>query len=208
MVARRHPADALSGDPSRAKKATLGWPFSLALNHLLDAEPWARERLAPFAGDTVELRNPPFPDLRFVILPGGKVEAGGDDPALTITLKPDALFNLARGPEHFLRSIEVAGDPRLASEVMTLARHLRWDAEEDLSRLFGDVAAHRLANAARALAAWQVDAARRLTESLADYAVDEKRALIARPEMETFAASVARLRDAVERLEKRLQHLG
>jgi ubiquinone biosynthesis protein UbiJ len=198
----------LNGAPPRTKKATLGWPFSLALNHLLEAEPWARARLAPFAGQTVELRNPPFPTLRFVILPGGTVEAGGADPALTVTLKPDALFNLARGPEHFLRSLEVSGDPKLASEIMALARHLRWDVEEDLSKLFGDVAAHRLADAGRAFAAWQVDAARRLAESLADYAVDEKRVLIARPEMESFADALARLRDAVERLEKRVQRLG
>jgi ubiquinone biosynthesis protein UbiJ len=198
----------LNGAPPRSNKATLGWPFSLALNHLLEAQPWARERLAPFAGETVELRNPPFPSLRFVILPGGRLEAGGADPALTVTLKPDALLGLARGPEHFLRAIDVAGDARLAASVMALARDLRWDAEEDLSKLVGDVAAHRLASALRGFAAWQSDAAHRLAESVADYAVDEKRVLVARPELERFALGVAELRDAVERLEKRLQRLG
>ena len=198
----------MNGAPPRPKKATLGWPFSLALNHLLEAEPWARERLAPFAGQSVELRNPPFPALRFVILPGGRVEAGGETPALIVTLRPDALFNLARGPDYFARSLEVEGDERLAAEVMTLARHLRWDFEEDLARLFGDLAAHRLANAARAFVDWQQDAAKRLAESFADYAVEEKRFLIARPEMEDFAAEVAGLRDAVERLEKRIERLG
>jgi len=198
----------LNGEPPRAKKATLGWPFSLALNHLLASEPWARERLAPFAGQTVELRSPPFPSLRFVILSGGTVEAGGGEPALTVTLKPDALFNLARGPEHFLRSLEVAGDPKLASEAMALARHLRWDAEEDLSKLLGDVAAHRLAEAVRAFAAWQADAIRRVAGSVADYAVEEKRVLMARPDMDRFADAVARLRDAVERLAKRVERLG
>jgi len=179
----------------------------LALNHLLEAEPWARERLAPFAGQTVELRSPPLPPLRVIVLPGGLVEAGGEDPALTITVKPDALSNLARGEEHFMRSVEVSGDPAFAAEVMTLVRHLRWDMEEDLSKLFGDIAAHRLANAARDLAAWHAEAARRLVESLADYAVEEERILIPRADMERFAAEVARLRDAVERLEKRLQRL-
>lgn len=194
--------------PSPISQATFGWPFSLALNHLLDAEPWARERLAPFAGETVEVRNPPFPALRFVILPGGRLEAGGADPALVILLKPDALLALSRGQEHFVRSLEVTGDPKLAAEVMALARHLRWDVEEDLSRLFGDVVAHRLAQAARGFVAWQADAARRLAGSLADYAVDEKHVLVARAELERFSADVARLRDALERLEKRVQRLG
>jgi len=198
----------LTDEPAPRKKATLGWPFSFALNHLLAAEPWARERLAPFAGETIELRGPPFPALHFVILPGGTLEAGGGNPALTITLTPEALLSLARGPEHFARTLEVAGDPRLAAEVSALARHLRWDVEEDLSKLFGDVAAHRIADTGRALARWHADAARRLVDSLADYAVDEKRMLMARPEVDEFAAAVARLRDAVERLEKRVERLA
>ena len=197
----------MTDDGAPRKKATPGWPFSFALNHLLAAEPWARERLAPFAGETIELRGPPFPALRFVILPGGTLEAGGGDPALSVTLTPEALLSLGRGPEHFARSLEVDGNPRLASEVIALARHLRWDVEEDLSRLFGDVAAHRIAEAGRSLARWHVDAARRLVESLADYAVDEKRMLMARDEVDAFAGAVARLRDAVERLEKRIERL-
>ena len=198
----------MSDEPSPRKKATLGWPFSFAFSHLLAAEPWARARLAPFAGETIELRGPPFPPLRFVILPDGTLETGGGDPALTITLTPQALLGLARGPEHFARALEVEGDPGLAAEVSALARHLRWDVEEDLSKLFGDVAAHRIADTGRALARWHADAARRLVDSLVDYAVDEKRVLMARPEVDEFAAAVARLRDAVERLEKRVDLLA
>jgi ubiquinone biosynthesis protein UbiJ len=198
----------LSDEPAPRKKATLGWPFSFAFNRLLAAEPWARARLAPFAGETIELRGPPFPPLHFVILPGGTLEAGGGNPALTITLTPEALVSLARGPEHFARALEVAGDPRLAAEVSALARHLRWDVEEELSKLFGDVAAHRIADTGRSLARWHADAARRLVDALADYAVDEKRMLMARPEVDEFAAAVARLRDALERLEKRVERLA
>ena len=189
-------------------KATLGWPFSFALNRLLEAEPWARERLAPFAGMTVELRAAPLPGLRFVILPGGTLEAGGGDPALTLTVRPDALPALLQSEEHFVRSVDVAGDERLAAEVMMLMRHLRWDAEEDLSRLVGDVAAHRLVGLARGFAAWQADAAQRLAQSLRDYAVEEKRVLVATAEFCRFSAEVARLRDAIDRLEKRVRRLG
>ena len=198
----------MSSAPDRAKKATFGWPFSLALNQLLRDQPWAMERLAPHAGCTLELRNPPFPALRFVILPGGTLEAGGKEPSLVVTLRPNALLGLARGPEHFLRSLEVSGEPGLAAVVMTLARELRWDAEEALSRWVGDIAAHRIANAGRSFLAWQLDAGRRLAESLADYAVDEKRVLIANAELDQFAGELAELRDAVERLEKRIAQFG
>jgi len=69
------------------------------------------------------------------------------------------------------------------------------------------VTAHRIAGAGRSLARWHADAARRLVESLADYAVDEKRMLMPRGEVDEFAGAVARLRDAVERLEKRIARL-
>jgi ubiquinone biosynthesis protein UbiJ len=198
----------LSGERLQAKKATFGWPFSFALNRLLEAEPWARLRLAPFAGEVVELRAPALPVLRFTILPGGRVEAGGEAPALTITLGSGALLGAARGEEHLMRAVEIAGNARLASEVMQLARHLRWDFEEDLARLVGDVAAHRLAEGARALAAWHLDAARRLAAAFGDYVVDEARLLVRRAEHAAFAAELARMRDALERLEKRVRRLG
>ncbi len=189
-------------------KATLGWPFSFALNRLLGADPVARGTLAAFAGMTVELRAPPLPSVRLTILPGGTLEAGGEDAALVLTLRGQALPALLQGEAHFMREVEAAGDPRLASEVMALMRRLRWDAEEDLSKLVGDVAAHRLTGLARGFVAWQADAARRLAEGLTDYAVEEKRLLVSTQELREFSEQVIRLRDAVERLDKRTRRLG
>lgn len=186
----------------------LDYPFASALNHLLEAEPWARERLAPFAGETVSLAAPPLPELRLAILADGRVAPSGDgEPSLTLSLGPDALAALARGEEHFMRAVQVTGNARLASEVMLLVRHLRWEPEEDLSRLVGDVAARRIAGLAREFAGWHLDAARRLAGSLVEYAVDERRVLVPRAELETLAAGVAQLRDAIERLEKRIERL-
>ena len=182
--------------------------FCFALNHLLEGAPWARERLAPFAGESLELRAPPLPAVRLTILPAGRVAAGGAEPALVLTLRPEALAGVARGGEHFMRSVEVAGNARLAAEIMALVRHLRWDVEEDLSRLIGDVAARRVVQAGRDLAVWHADTLRRLADSFADYAGEEGRLLVRRRELETLGASVAQLRDAIERLEKRIARLG
>ncbi|HYG53788.1 MAG TPA: SCP2 sterol-binding domain-containing protein [Burkholderiales bacterium] len=182
--------------------------FSFVLNHLLDADPRARERLAPFAGEVVELRVPVLPSLFLSILETGRVAAGEGPAALTIEVKPHFLAELARGKEHALKAVEVSGNARLASEVMALARDLRWDAEEDLSRVVGDVAAHRIARTARGFAAWQVDIAGRLGEALRDYLVDENPVLTGTADLEAFAASVRALRDAVERLDKRVARLA
>jgi len=186
-------------------------PLVAALNTLLDAEPWARERLVPFAGETLELRAPPLPALRFAIATDGRLAAAADasTPAsLVITLGPELLAAAMRGSEHLLRAVDVAGNAELAAEVMFLLRHLRWDAEEDLSRIIGDAAAHRLAGMARAVAAWHADAARRLAEGLVEYAAEEKRLVVTRGELEALAAAHAQLRDGLERLAKRIERLG
>jgi ubiquinone biosynthesis accessory factor UbiJ len=189
------------------QKATPAVAFCFVLNHLLGAEPWARERLAAFAGETLELRAPPLPALRLSILPGGTVEAASAMPGLLMTLKPEFLVGLARGEEHALRSVAVEGNAELAAEVLVLARQLRWEMEEDLSRLFGDIAAHRIAEAGRAFVAWHLDAAQRLAGAAADYVTDERPFLIRRAELDTLAESVAQLRDAIARLDKRLERL-
>ena len=107
-----------------------------------------------------------------------------------------------------MRAVEVEGNAALAAEVLALARHLRWDAEEDLSRFVGDVAAHRLAEAGRAFAAWHLDAAQRLAGAIADYATDEAGLLARRAELETLTHAVARLRDGIARLEKRAERVA
>jgi ubiquinone biosynthesis accessory factor UbiJ len=186
---------------------TLESPLVLALNRLLEAEAWARERLAPFAGETVEFRAPPLPALRFAIVEGGRL-APGSAPSLRLTLQPESLPALLRGEEHFMRAVGIDGNERLAQEVLHLVRHLRWDAEEDLSRLVGDAAAHRMVGLARDFAAWQLDAARRLAEGLMEYAQEDGRLLAPRAGYAAHAADIARLRDAVERLEKRIERLA
>lgn len=185
-------------------------PFAAALNHLLESEPWARERLRPFAGEGLELRAPPLPALRFTVASDGKLAAGppsASAPSLVITAGPGALAAALRGEEHLLRAVDVAGNARLASEVMFLFRHLRWDPEEEVAKVLGDVAAHRLAGFARGAAVWHADAANRIAQSLVEYATEERPLLVKRGELAELAATHARLRDGLDRLEKRLARL-
>ncbi len=181
-------------------------PAVMALNHVLRREAWARERLTPFAGETVEVRAAFLPALRFRIEADGPLAAAPDAGAgLVIRVKGEAPAAALKGEDHLLRAVEVTGNAQLADAVMGLVRHLRWDFEEDLSRALGDVAAHRVAEGLRGLAAWAPDAARRFSDSFAAYATDEARMLLGRPQLDAFSGEVANLRDAVERLEARMR---
>jgi len=185
-------------------------PLVAALNYVLRREAWARDKLAPFAGEAVEVRAAFLPSLKFSIESGGTLAPAARDaePTLGIHVRSDAPAAALKGEDHLLRSVEVTGNARLAEAVMGLARHLRWDFEEDLSRVFGDVLAHRMAESLRSVAGWVPDAGERLAGSLAAYATDEAKLLLGRAELREFAAEVGRLRDAVERLEARMRRRG
>jgi len=180
------------------------------LNHLLSQQSWASERLKPFAGKGLEVRCPPFPELRLTITDKGLLDrAQGEAPgALVVKLKPGVLPLLLARDEAARGQIEIEGSADLAGAVDYLVRNLSWDFEEDLSAVFGDVLAHRLAAGGRAFAAWQREALVRLAENLAEYWTEE-RPLLARPgDAEKFRRDVDALREEVARLETRIERLG
>lgn len=183
-------------------------PFVGAVNHLLAREDWARERLQPHAGKTVQIRIQPAPTLRVRISDAGLIEAAEAEAAdLTLDIRAGLLPGLLRHDEAAVRDIGIQGDAELAAAVQYLFRNLRWEVEEDLSRVLGDAAAHRLAQSGRAFMAWQREAATRAGENVAEYLQDEARLLAHRSEVEAFGRDVGALRDAVERLDKRLRKL-
>lgn len=183
-------------------------PVVAFLNHLLEPAPWARDRLAPFAGRTWRVELAPLPDLSLVVRENGMLDASdAPEPHLVVTLTPAALPALARRDETVIREMTFTGDAELAAALQYLARHLEWDVEEDLSRVVGDVAAHRIAGGARDFVAWQKEAAIRLGQNFAEYLTEEAGVIAPQAEVAGFARAVDDLRDAVERLEKRIAHL-
>jgi ubiquinone biosynthesis protein UbiJ len=184
-------------------------PGIYALNHLLGAEAWARDKLKPYAGQCVEFRASPLPALRLEILDSGLLGHAAQDavPNLVVTIGSGALPALVRGEDALMREIGIEGSADLAGAVQYLFRHLRWDLEEDLSRVFGDVLAHRMVEQGRRFAAWNREAAENLAQNLAEYWIEEQ-PLLARPaDVRQFLSDVGQLRDDLARLEKRIEAL-
>jgi ubiquinone biosynthesis protein UbiJ len=179
-----------------------------AINRLTRTAPLARERLARFAGKTALFRVGPVA-VSLTVQTTGEVlpaaEAAVAD--LEVRLSPFLLPRLAARDEAAYRDVETLGDVEFAGEVAFLAQHLRWDAEEDLSKVVGDAAAHRLVSAARAATDWGRDASGRLAAGAAEYWTEEDPLIASRVKVEDFIAGVAELRDAVERLDKRIERL-
>jgi ubiquinone biosynthesis protein UbiJ len=105
-----------------------------------------------------------------------------------------------------MRQIELQGDVELASTLGFLAQHLRWDIEESLSQYVGDILAHRFMQTTRAWHQKNRRTVRRLCETTAEYWLDENPQLVRHVMLTEFDEDMAVLRDAVERLEKRVSH--
>jgi ubiquinone biosynthesis protein UbiJ len=181
-------------------------PGIFAINHLLGAEVWALDKLKPYAGQCVEFRAPPLPALRLEILATGLLAHAAEDapPNLVVTIGAGALPASVRGEDAFMREIGIEGSADLASAVQYLFRHLRWDFEEDLSRVVGDVLAHRMVEGGQRFAAWNREAATKLAQNLTEYWTEEQ-PLLARPaDVRKFLSDVDQLRDDLARLEKRI----
>lgn len=125
----------------------------LFMNHVLMQEKEAQQRLLRKKGSVVHVRWGVFA-LDLLITPAGLLDraAAGARPDLLLAV-------VAESPDVVMQSVlagkappvKIEGDVQLAAEIGWLADNLRWDVEEDLSRVVGDVPAHTLANGARQL---------------------------------------------------------
>ena len=186
----------------------LSGPFSAFVNRLLAPAAWARESLAEHAGKIAVFDLFPL-RVAVAVDPDGTLRAAPQNasPAVTIRLTPATVLQILAEGEDAWRKANVEGDTGFASTISKVAANLRWDVEEDLSRIVGDIAAHRMAEAGRSAAAWPKQAATSLAANVAEYITEEKHLLVTPLRAAEFARDVDELRDAVERLDKRIEFL-
>ena len=123
----------------------------LFLNHVLQQEPEAQQRLLRQQGRVVRFQWR-FVTMELVATPAGLLDLApaGSVPELTLTVTDESPFDLARNTLRGGKpSVQIIGDVQLAAEVNWLVDHVRWDLEDDLARLIGDVPAHTISNGAR-----------------------------------------------------------
>ena len=178
------------------------------INHLLADEPWAREKLAKHAGK-VAVIDAGLAVLRLQAGSDGMVEAAAESDAadVTIRIKAADLPRILQDRERAFSYVTIEGDAEFANTISQLSRSLRWDAEEDLSRWVGDIAARRIVSGARVAFETAQSTHRKFAENAAEYFLEENPMLIRPEAVADFGAEVVRLRDDVERLAKRIEKL-
>ena len=182
---------------------------SRVAHHLLDQADWARSRLAEHAGKQVRLELPLGPMSVEIASDGHVLPAQSDEsPDVLISLTPLAAARWFTDRQAAWREARVEGDMELAAAISHVVSNLRWDFEEDLSRIVGDMAAHRVGQGALRFSTWPGDAAGSAARGIAEYLTEESHVLATPLQVETFTKDVDALRDAVERLDKRMDRLA
>ena len=99
--------------------------------------------------------------------------------------------------------IKIDGDAHLASEVSKVLQNMRWDIEEDLSQITGDIAASKIGETTQKIASGIKQQGQNLTDMLAEYWQEEKPILAKKRVVEQFNQNVDTLKSDVARFEKR-----
>jgi ubiquinone biosynthesis protein UbiJ len=174
-----------------------------ALNHLLGQAEWARRQLQSFAGRQARFDMPPW-QLAFSVSGEGLFEPVGEGEIdVTVALPAETPLLALQGIDRAMAEAHVTGNAEFATALSFVLKNLRWDAEEDLSKLVGDIAAHRIVGAASSLAAWQQQAARNVAENIGEFLGEESRLLVSRREFAAFGDELAELVARIDALAAR-----
>lgn len=179
------------------------------IQHLLAQNAWSAPLLQPFASKSVQLNFVLF-RTSLVILENGSLAIAGvtNIPDATITIPPSLLLRLMAKDESAKLQIKVDGDTHLATALAKVLSQVRWDYEDDFSKLVGDIPANKIGEFARHSLGTVKDSATNLADMLSEYWQEEKPMLAKKRHVEQFNTEVDTLRADVERLEKRLNKLA
>ncbi len=190
---------------------SLHFPVIKFLNRVLSDYPAARDRLQAQQGKVIAVQIGPVA-TRMRITHDGEMELVGNTgnaatvptPDVSLSLPLSLLPGLATQDATALSQIVFTGDSELAATLSDIARNVEWDVEADLSRVVGDVAAHRMVDSARRADAWRKQAGQRLSENVTEYLTEERQAFITLRELESLARQNESLRDDIARLDARI----
>ena len=182
----------------------------LAVNRVLNGEPWARERLAAHAGRAFMVRMGPLTS-GFRIDGRGALESAplaGATPDLVLSLSPlDAPAFLA-DPRRWNEFVTEEGDVALGGTLKELAQTLPWFVERLCARTLGPIVGQRVADAGRRMLQVPEYAAARVAENVGSYARDEAQVLAHPADFRTLIDETTRLATRIDALEARVDALS
>ena len=184
-----------------------------AINHVLEREEWALRDLSNHQGRVIELILPigsmqwQIQDNSFIAL----LSEVHPHPDLVLEVDANSFLALSAPQgtikDRAMRAVKITGDAQLAQLIAKLSNQLRWEYEEDLAKMIGDAPAHFVCKQAKRFAQATEKAILDLQGNMVEYLSEEKKVLLHQREFVSHKMQIQAVRDAVERLEKRISFL-
>ena len=178
------------------------------LQHITNQNNWSRQHLLAFSGKVVQF-NIAFISTSLLILEDGSLGIASNNAIADaiIHIPPSLALRLLAKDEAAKMLIKIEGDMHLASELSKILQHMRWDIEEDMSKLAGDIPANKIASLSKKTATIAKQQAINIAEMLTEYWQEEKPILAKKWQVERFNADVDTIRSDFARLQKKLEKL-
>ena len=179
------------------------------LQHITHQNSWAKPHLMPFAGQVITFD---FSLLRMslIILEDGSLATSPYNalPNATVFIPPSLAMRLVSGDAHAKTLIKVDGDVHVATEVSKVLQQMRWDIEEDISHITGDIAAYKIGEVTQSMFAQAKKQTTQLADMMTEYWQEEKPVIAKKRHVEQFNTEVDTLRNDVDRFEKKIEKLA
>lgn len=178
------------------------------LQHLTAQNQWSKPYLAPFAGKVIQF-DFVLAKTNLQILEDGSLAIAAETtaPEASIHLPPSLALRLLAGDESAKMHIKIDGDAQFATEFSKVLQQMRWDVEEDLSKVVGDIAAFKIGEVSKNAFAETKKQTVNVAEMVSEFWQEEKPILAKKRHVVEFNQDVDTLRSDAARFEKRLEKL-
>lgn len=178
------------------------------LQHLTRQNNWSRKYLVEFTGKVVQF-NIAFTKINLLILEDGSLGVATDyaEADATIHIPPSLALRLIAKDEAAKMLIKIEGDSHLATELGKVLQLMRWDAEEDLSKVIGDTPANKAASSSKKALLSAREQSINIVGMLSEYWQEEKPILAKKWRVEQLITEIDTLNSDTARFEKKLEKL-
>ena len=171
----------------------------IVLNHIFSQNDWMSSKLKKFKDKIVLIKISEI-EMYF------KINAQG---LLVLTEKeviPDTSIFMT--VNSFFNQIISNKNIDLAKEVSEILKKIRWDVEEDLSKIVGDVAANRLGRIGKNFLSGSKSAAINIAEAFKEYWEEENPLIAKKFRVERLLNDIDLISEDVDRLEAKINNLA
>tara|TARA_Y100001960_G_scaffold333166_1_gene436861 strand:- start:2686 stop:3291 length:606 start_codon:yes stop_codon:yes gene_type:complete len=181
-----------------------------SFNHILLSDRCAKKRLQSHIGKTIQFCISPFFSTELTVQKNGELAVAVNSKNIdaTATCALGLLPRLFMHDEDAYSEISISGDSVFAKDFIRISKNIHWDVEQDLSKVTGDILAHRIVQTSTNIKYLHSNTIHNLLATIVEYWLEEQPLLAKSSHIKEFNDSVDTLNKETDQLEIRIAKLA